>query len=288
MRVAVTGAGGFVGRYVVAAMKARGISPILVLRPGPKLPEGLSSFERVEFDIEEPPSNAWQLMRRPDVLVHLAWGGLPNYKSAHHLEREGPAQRRFLEQLVKSGLKHVVVTGTCFEYGMQSGCLSEDMEAKPSNSYGIAKDSIRQHLEILQQHHRFELTWARLFYMYGDGQSPDTLFSKLKDAVKSGKNAFDMSGGEQLRDYLSAGEVAEILTSLGTTMEGSGILNVCSGKPISIRDLVAGWIRENGWDIEMNLGRFPYHDYEPMAFWGNRRRLDQALTRIRSRAHRLP
>jgi dTDP-6-deoxy-L-talose 4-dehydrogenase (NAD+) len=27
----------------------------------------------------------------------------------------------------------------------------------------------------------------------------------------------------------------------------------------------------------MNLGHYPYPDYEPMAFWGNRRRLDQIL-----------
>jgi dTDP-6-deoxy-L-talose 4-dehydrogenase (NAD+) len=91
---------------------------------------------------------------------------------------------------------------------------------------------------------------------------------------------FDMSGGEQLRDYLPAGEVADILTFLSTTVEGSGILNVCSGKPVSIRDLVAFWIRENGWDIQMNLGFYPYHDYEPMAFWGDRVRLDATLANI--------
>jgi nucleoside-diphosphate-sugar epimerase len=280
MKVAVTGAGGFIGRHVTAAMKARGISPALVVRPGAALHEEHAGLRRVELDIHDAPGNAWEVMGRPDVLVHLAWGGLPNYKSAHHLEREAPAHTRFLEQLVRSGVKHVVVTGTCFEYGMRNGCVSEEMEPNPTNAYGIAKDTVRRHLAALQPRFPFALTWARLFYIYGEGQSPDTLFSKLKDAVKSGKQMFDMSGGEQLRDYLPAGEVADILTFLSTTVEGSGILNVCSGKPVSIRDLVAFWIRENGWDIQMNLGFYPYHDYEPMAFWGDRARLDATLANI--------
>jgi dTDP-6-deoxy-L-talose 4-dehydrogenase (NAD+) len=40
---------------------------------------------------------------------------------------------------------------------------------------------------------------------------------------------------------------------------------------------VEGWIAENGWEIALNLGHYPYPDYEPMAFWGDRDRLDAIL-----------
>ena len=54
-------------------------------------------------------------------------------------------------------------------------------------------------------------------------------------------------------------------------------MNVCSGRPVSVRRLVEGWIRDNGWTIDLNLGHYPYPDYEPMAFWGERRKLDRIL-----------
>ena len=47
-------------------------------------------------------------------------------------------------------------------------------------------------------------------------------------------------------------------------------MNICSGAPISIRRLVEEWIKNNNWDIELNLGYYPYPDYEPMSFWGDK------------------
>ncbi|MBL0094313.1 MAG: hypothetical protein IPP50_19640 [Piscinibacter sp.] len=90
----------------------------------------------------------------------------------------------------------------------------------------------------------------------------------LESTVAQGKDTFDMSGGEQLRDYLPVAEVARRLVDLAIGRRDLGPINLCSGKPISVRSLVEGWIRERGWNIELRLGQFPYPDYEPMAFWG--------------------
>ena len=218
-------------------------------------------------------------MGRPDVLIHLAWGGLPNYKSLHHFEEELPAQYRFLKALLESGLKNLLVTGTCFEYGMQSGPLREHMESRPNNPYGFAKDMLRRQLEYLQQVRPFNLTWARLFYLYGEGQAENSLLPQLKRAVERGDRVFNMSGGEQLRDYLPITKVAQNIVSLAMTSRDNGVVNICSGKPISVRKLVEGWIKENGWSIDLNLGHYPYPEYEPMAFWGSRDKLNRCLER---------
>ena len=138
------------------------------------------------WDLAKAPSNAFELMDGPDVLIHLAWGGLPNYNSLHHFEQELPAQYRFLKRLVQSGLKNLVVTGTCFEYGMQSGPLREEMETRPTNPYGLAKDALRRQLEFLKRERSFRLTWVRLFYLYGDGQAENSLLPQLKAAVERG------------------------------------------------------------------------------------------------------
>jgi dTDP-6-deoxy-L-talose 4-dehydrogenase (NAD+) len=269
VKVAVTGATGFIGRHVVAELARRSFEPVLVVRPSSEAPAELGSHAVVRFDLATPPAQAFDLMGRPDVLIHLAWGGLPNYRSLHHFETELPLHYRFLRSLIDEGLKSMLVTGTCFEYGMQSGALRADMETHPANPYGFAKDTLRRQLQFLQQTHPFDLAWARLFYLYGDGQAPGSLYSLLRQAVERGDAEFNMSGGEQLRDYLPIDEAARQLVLLATTGGNVGPVNVCSGTPISVRRLVETWIADNGWSIRPKLGHYPYPDYEPMAFWGS-------------------
>ena len=109
------------------------------------------------------------------------------------------------------------------------------------------------------------------------GQAENSLFSQLKRAVGKADKVFNMSGGEQWRDYRPVSEVDKHLVSLAMMVENSGIVNVCSGKPTSVRNLVEGWIMDNNWSIDLNLGYYPYPDYEPMAFWGDRRKLIRCL-----------
>lgn len=277
MKIAVTGATGFIGRHVLNELASHGIETVAVLRPTSLAPADLPCTSMARLDIHSPPENAFELLGQPDGLIHLAWEGLPNYRSLHHFEQELPAQYRFLKTLVASGLKNLLVAGTCFEYGMQSGPLTENLEPRPSNPYGFAKDALRRELEFLQTSHPFNLVWSRLFYLYGEGQSEKSLLPQLTQAVARGDASFDMSGGEQLRDYLPVSEVASAIAKLAMKQADFGVINICSGNPISVRRLVEDWIKQNGWNIELNLGRYPYPDYEPMAFWGDRSKLDQVL-----------
>ena len=127
---------------------------------------------------------------------------------------------------------------------------------------------LRKQLQQLQSIHPFDLTWARLFYMYGDGQPETSLLPMLRRAVTAGDTTFKMSAGEQLRDYLPVSEVARRLVDLALSARDRGPVNVCSGTPVSVRRLVEGWIADHGWKIALELGQLPYPDYEPMAFWG--------------------
>lgn len=277
MKVAVTGATGFIGRHVVAELERRSISPVLICRPSTVVPAGMAKHPIIRLDIREPLPNALDQIEQLDVLIHLAWGGLPNYKSLHHFEEELPAQYRFLGKLIESGLKNLLITGTCFEYGMRSGPLDEHCEPHPENPYGFAKDALRRQLEFLRQHQQFNLTWARLFYLYGDGQPVHSLLPQLRAAVNRGDTSFNMSAGEQLRDYLPVACAAKYLVILALSGCNNGIVNICSGTPISVRKLVENWLAENNWNIDLNLGHYPYPSYEPMAFWGDRSKLDRCL-----------
>jgi len=56
-----------------------------------------------------------------------------------------------------------------------------------------------------------------------------------------------------------------------------GIINCCSGKPISIRRLVEEYVEKKKSKIKLDFGKLPYIDYEPMAFWGDRSKLDTII-----------
>tara|TARA_B100000787_G_scaffold140544_1_gene109549 strand:+ start:58 stop:915 length:858 start_codon:yes stop_codon:yes gene_type:complete len=277
IKVAVTGASGFIGQHVLNYLNNLSVDVVAITRLKhanlPKLVNGLW----VEFDLQNPPENMFSLMGNPDVLIHLAWQGLPNYKSLHHFETELPVQYDFLSTLIKEGLQSIVVVGTCFEYGMQSNSLSEKLNTNPSNPYGFAKDCLRKQLEFLKTQYNFKLTWARLFYLYGDGQSDSSIYPQLKRAIQNSELKFDMSEGKQLRDYLPVEKVAKYLIDLALLKKDIGVVNVCSGVPISVRDLVENWLDENNWGIELNLGFYPYPNYEPMNFWGDNTYLNKLI-----------
>jgi nucleoside-diphosphate-sugar epimerase len=275
--VAVTGASGFVGRAVLGALAARGIRPTAVTRDRRRLSDLELDLAIVEADIGAPDPAFIAEVARHDILLHLAWDGLPNYKSLHHVETELPAQYRFLKAVVAAGSRSIVVTGTCFEYGMQEGRLVETGPAQPTNPYGYAKEALRQQLSFLKQETPFALTWTRLFYMYGTGQNPKSIYSQLAAAVDRGDDHFDMSAGEQIRDYLPIEEVADLLVRLALLGRDVGVVNICSGQPRSMRGVVESWLRDNGWRITLRLGEYPYPDYEPFAFWGSTRKLRSIL-----------
>jgi nucleoside-diphosphate-sugar epimerase len=277
LKIAVTGASGFIGRHVLMELAHRSMDVIAVTRSASRLSEVADAVDVVEMDITQADAKNYERLGKPDVLIHLAWDGLPNYKSLHHFEIELPNQYRFLKTLVEAGLPSLIVTGTCFEYGMQSGALTEALKPAPSNPYGYAKDALRQQLELLRAAKPFSLTWTRLFYMYGDGQSGSSLLPQLRDAVARGDKIFNMSGGEQLRDYLPVSEVARLIVELALRRSDHTIVNVCAGEPVSVKQLVEGWLKQNDWRITLNLGHYAYPDYEPMAFWGDSHRLDTLL-----------
>ncbi len=267
MSIAVTGAAGFLGAHVVRALVADGQDVCALVRGVPARP--IAGARIVELDLAEADQDTYRAIGSPSSLIHLAWGGLPNYLSLHHFEDELALQYRFLAAMVRAGLPHLLVTGTCYEYGMVNGELAETFEPRPANPYGFAKASLLRQLQFLQGEHNFKLTWARLFYLWGEGQAPTSLYPLLRTAAARGDATFPMSAGEQLRDYLPVDGVVRQIIALARLERDAGVVNICSGTPISIRALVERWIAQEGLAITPELGRYPYPTYEPLAFWGS-------------------
>ena len=270
--IVVTGASGFIGKHVLNELLTRGHSVIAITRSAYLLQSFVPAIKIIELDIAKPFPELMNQLEDADALIHLAWGGLPNYNSCRHFEYELPIHYHFIKSLVMERMANIVVAGTCLEYGQQCGALSEDSITFPCTPYGLAKDTLRKQLQFLQEEYNFCFSWARLFYVFGPGQSQNSLWSQLNRAVAEGREYFDTSLGEQLRDYLPVELVAKQLVALALNGEDNGIVNICSGNPVSVRSLIEKWIVENKWEIKLQRGVYSYPPYEPLAFWGDNKK----------------
>lgn len=281
-KILVTGATGFIGYYVVHELLKLGHQVVASSSSAAKAAQcdwfGQVTYKPFDLSAQDEQADYYTYFGRPDAAIHLAWEGLPNYKSSFHTDINLPRHIAFTGNLFRHGLKDITVTGTCFEYGMREGALSEDMPALPANPYALAKDQLRRFLEDrAAANASVSFKWVRLFYMYGKGQNPKSLLSQLAQALRDGDTVFNMSGGEQVRDYLPVEKMAEYIVRIALQREVQGIFNGCSGQPITVRKLVEDYLAASGQQIALNLGFYPYPDYEPMRFWGDTRKLKTVI-----------
>jgi dTDP-6-deoxy-L-talose 4-dehydrogenase (NAD+) len=278
--IIVSGANGFIGTHVL--LQGLRLFPDyqwIATSANPQKAVNKPWYNKAEFipyDYHLHPSDFPFRFSEHDILIHSAWGFLPFFKKDEHLTVELPAQKNFIRRCVENGLQNLSVLGTCYEYGMQEGCLDEEKNpACPIMPYPEAK--VRLHDWITENFPQINLTWMRLFYMYGEGQSEKSLIPQLEKAIAEGKEKFDMSKGDQVRDYLKVEDMAELIIRVALKRKNIGIVNICSGQPITVIDLVKKYLNENNKSIQLNPGVFPYPDYEPFAFWGSRKKLNAIM-----------
>jgi dTDP-6-deoxy-L-talose 4-dehydrogenase (NAD+) len=270
MRIMLTGATGFIGSHLVRELLKNRHQVFIIVRNLERAKK-FEWFDKVTFinaDLHGDLLLVTEGMKTVDALIHLAWPGLPNYNGNYHIFQNLIADIKFLKNAIDMGLPQLMVAGTCLEYGLQSGALTEEMDTHPITPYGYAKDTLRKSLEFLQKERGFIFQWLRFFYMYGEGQNPNSLLSKLDLAINEKRDFFDMSIGTQLRDYLPVENVVENLCKVIENPAINGVINCSSGLPISVIDLVRKRCKERNSSIKLNTGIYPLPYYEPFQFWG--------------------
>ncbi len=281
MKILVTGATGFIGKYVIKELlKYNHIKIIATSIMSQKEISNYKWCDQVEYitcDINETKENFFDFFHKPDLMIHLSWENLPNYGELFHFEKNLFSNYFFIKNMITNGLKRIAVTGTCFEYGNINGCLSEDIETKPNNSYGLAKDTLRKFIEELNKKITFDFYWIRIFYLYGKGQNPNSLLSQLDKSISNNEKIFNMSCGEQIRDYLPVQKVAENIVNISLQNKIKGVINCCSNRSISVRKIVENRIKEKKSKIKLNLGFYSYSKFEPFAFWGDDTKLNKII-----------
>ena len=284
MKVLITGADGFIGNHVVRECLRLGHEVITTSAEQHRVDtlDWKVKTLHIPFNIHEENilthHDLYSFFHRPDMVIHMAWGSLDNFKSSAHTDTEFPVHRLFLQNLISNGLPSLSITGTSLEYGLQEGELEEHIPASPVTPYGQAKNDLHMYLRELQKNFSYRLLWMRLFYTFGEGQNPRSLFSLIHQAISSGEKQLNMSPGDQSRDYLPVKKMGEYIARVSlNNRSGYDIVNICSGTPVTVIEMARRFAENAGGTLELRTGVLPYPDYEPLHFWGSAKKLKSLL-----------
>jgi len=212
---------------------------------------------------------------RPDACIHTAWYAEPGKYLDSDLNLAGLRfSLELLELLARAGCKHLVMTGTCFEYDMGVQPLREDSPTSPFTLYAACKLAFKLVAEQRAAQLEMGFAWARLFYLYGPREDERRLVPAAIKALREG-DKFPTTSGRQIRDYLHIADVASGLCALSAA-RAVGTFNVCSSAPATIAELVETIGRLLDRRDLIRLGAYPDRQWDPPEVVGDNSKLRAA------------
>lgn len=236
----LTGPVGFVGRQVLRALAERNCRVRAVVREGKQ--DQVARAPAVEKVITSPDifakSAGWwaEACRGVNTVIHVAWYAEPGQYLQSPKNQECLAGTlRLAQGAIQAKVGRFIGIGTCFEYDLSAGRVTVETALKPTTAYAQAKADAFKELSQMLPQHGVEFAWCRLFYLYGEGEDPRRLVPYLRAQLEGGAPV-ELSSGNQVRDFLDVRDVGHMIaeTALGSAQ---GPVNICSGAPVTVRQL---------------------------------------------------
>lgn len=271
-RVLLTGGSGFLGRHAVRPLIEAGYEVhALVNRDTPRKTESiyLHRCDLMDFKRQK------ELMReiKATHLLHLAWyAEHGKYWTSPENYRWVKASTELVANFAGSGGRRAVFAGTCAEYDWSYGYCSEDSTPlRPSTVYGSCKNSMREILKNFSKACGLKASWGRIFFLYGPGEDHRRLVSSVALALLRNEPAM-CTDGNQVRDFLYVKDAAQAFVAL---LESSveGPVNIASGVPVSVRDVVYKIAERLTRRELVSFGAIPQPDNDPPFVVADVRRL---------------
>lgn len=266
MKILVTGANGFIGSKVIN--KLFSYANIEVIATDIDNSNIDSRIKFINTNILENNSNWYNFFDNPDICLHCAWRDGFKHNSNCHMH-DLSAHYNFLTNLIDNGLKHVAVMGTMHEVGYFEGAIDENTPCNPLSQYGIAKNALRKSIELYAKEHNCVYQWLRAFYIYSDDDNGNSVFAKLRQATKNGQKTFPFTTGKNKYDFLEVNELVAQICQTILQEKVVGIINCCSGKPISLAKQIEWYIKYYNLNIKLDYGKFLDRPYDSPCIYGD-------------------
>jgi nucleoside-diphosphate-sugar epimerase len=252
MNIFITGGTGFLGRYTVRELRKRGYR-LLVMSRGEHREPGV---EYITGDLSNIASLRPTLEHfKPEVAIHLAWEGIPDFSAARCVKNLHDGLNLFL-LLSEMGCKKIIAIGSCFEYGNVLGEVKEDHYIEPYNPFSAAKHSLHIMGQQITKEHGVNFVWLRPFYIYGPGQRPASLIPSLIASAKS-HTPLALKTPQAQNDFVYVGDVAEAIADAIENIGQDATYNIASGKLTSLKkitEIIYTELRgQAGWNEVMPL-----------------------------------
>lgn len=273
MKIAITGANGYIGSALIKRCIEKGYSTVAVDLDNTYID---SRAEYLNINIFENTENLYDRLGCPNVLIHLAWRNGFVHNDIAHLE-DLDKHYKFLSSMIDSGVKYLSVMGSMHEIGYYEGAIEPKTPCNPMSLYGIAKNSLRQALECYVAKKEIAFHWLRAFYIVGEDERSSSVFGKLIRSANEGKKEFPLNSGKNKYDFISIDELCEQIIAASVQDNVNGIINVCSGKPIALGERIEQFISDNNIDMKLNYGVFPDRPYDSPIVYGDDTKIKEIL-----------
>lgn len=271
MKILVTGANGYIGSKVVDQLiEMKHIVIATDFANNNINPKAIYICK----NIFEENKDYYSFFDRPDVCIHLAWRDGFVHNSEKHLT-DLSNHYAFLSNLIDNGLKHLVVMGTMHEIGFYEGKVDENTPTNPLSLYGISKNCLRLSLQIKAKDITFQ--WLRAYYIFGDDLFGNSIFCKLRQANAKGITTFPFTTGTNKYDFIHINDLAKQIAVSATQDKIVGIINCCSGTPISLANKIEDYIKTNNLNIKLNYGAYPDRPYDSKIIYGDNTKINEIM-----------
>jgi dTDP-6-deoxy-L-talose 4-dehydrogenase (NAD+) len=264
--VLITGATGFVGRQVLRHLADSSVEIRAVIRDGSQ--DRLIRDVPLEGVVTTPDlfaeSADWwaEACDGVDTVIHVAWYAEPGeyLQSPRNLDCLAGSVN-MAKGASRAGVRRVVGIGSCFEYDLTGGRLSVESPLKPLSLYAAAKTALFSTLSQFLPSQGIEFLWCRLFYLYGDGEDSRRLVPYIRSMLAAGKPA-ELSSGDQVRDFIDVAVAGEMIADEAMG-DRQGAVNICSGVPVTVREIAEKIADEYGRRDLLHFGVRPENEIDP-------------------------
>ncbi len=231
-RVLLTGYSGFTGYYVSKALIEAGHEVVCLSDDGTFLGKriDLLNFDSIRMLIQN---------CRPSVVIHLAAVSSVTHENTSDFYRVNVlGTKNLLEACIDSSVQQFFLASSANVYGDQyTGLIKETFARNPKNDYAVSKSAAEDIANLYRNY--FSVAVLRPFNYTGVGQSKNFLIPKIVNAFKKREDVLELGNIDVARDFSDVRFVARVYASMVARENINDTINVCSGKPIKLKEIVS-------------------------------------------------